>query len=102
MREVLVDVIPRAMAFDQARDGRADLVLVRSDLFGGVPIAQGESVVFERLEVDGDAQRSPELVVAGVAFADAGGGIVDAVGDPKLAQLLAEPADQGHEIGVVR
>lgn len=59
MRKLLVDIIPRPMAFYQALDGSADLFLVGSYLFGRIPISQCESVVFEGLEVNGNAQWSP-------------------------------------------
>src|SRR5579863_8004559 len=41
-----------------------------ADLFGGVAVAHRHGPVLEALEVDGDAQRRPDLVLAPVAATD--------------------------------
>ena len=46
-------------------------------LLPGVTVTNGDGVVFERLMVDGDAERSADLVLSGVEFADASGVVVN-------------------------
>ena len=79
LRKLLIDVIPRSMTVYQAFDGSADLFLVGSYLFRCIPIPQCEGIILEGLEVNGNAQWSPKLVVTGVAFANAGGGVINTV-----------------------
>lgn len=49
------------------------------------------------LEINSDAERCAELVVAAVAFANAGGGIVDAAADSDAAETLRELLEMGLE-----
>ena len=72
------------MTVDNALDRCTNPVLVRSYLLHAVSIAQGESVVFERLEIDSDPQRRSQFVVSRVAFTDRGGRVVDAIRYPQL------------------
>ncbi len=57
-------VRPCLPALDDARDGGANRFLVRSDLLHAIPIAEGECVVFDRLEIHRDAKRRPQFVVS--------------------------------------
>ena len=47
-----------------------------SDLFHGVAVANGDGLIFLSVEINGNAERCTDLVLAAVAFADAAGLIV--------------------------
>src|SRR6476469_2914085 len=88
-------------AADEAA-GEPALDLVEGDalLAHRVALADRHGVVLEGVEVDGDAERSAELVLAVVAAADRAG--VVEVDVPVLAQLGGEVASLGREVGVAR
>ncbi|KAF3806253.1 putative glycine--tRNA ligase [Colletotrichum gloeosporioides] len=94
------DVLPLLGAVNQGLDGGDDGVLVAADLLGRVAVAEGDGVVLDGLEVDGDAEGRAELVVAAVALADGRGRVVHAGGDAELAQLLGDLLDEGLELRV--
>ena len=49
-------------------------------MFAGVPVAEGDGTVFfDGIEVDGDAKRGADLVLAAIAAADCAGGVVEDV-----------------------
>src|SRR3954447_26296859 len=66
---------------DEAVDGHADLL-------GGVAVADGDGLVLDRLEVDGDRQRRSDLFLASVAAPD-GLGVV-------LVHEVPGPQQSGH------
>lgn len=98
--QFLLHIGPRLLPFDNALDRCTDGLLVRSYLLHAIPIAQRKGVVFERLKVDGDTERSAQFVVSRVALADGGGGVVDPARYSQLSQFLAHPPDQWSEVGV--
>lgn len=86
--QFVLDIRPRLLTPDQTLYRFTDCFLVGSDLLGGVPISQSKGVVLDRLEIDGDAQRRPELIVSGIPLAYTCRGVIDPIGDLKLTQLV--------------
>jgi hypothetical protein len=64
LRQTRGNISPLLLSVDQAGDGADDVVKASTDLLCRVAVAQGECVVLDGLEVDGDAEGSTELVVA--------------------------------------
>ena len=60
-------------------DDAFEFVDADADLLHGVAVAQGDGVVFQSLEVDGDAARRADFVLTAVAAADGAGVVVEAV-----------------------
>jgi hypothetical protein len=58
------DVRPLLSAVYETGDGTRNFLQAGADLLCRVTVTQCEGVVFDGLEVDGDAQRCAELVVA--------------------------------------
>lgn len=52
------------MSVHNVLNGITNRVLVRSHLFGAVSIPKGEGVIFQRLEVNGDAERRAKLIIS--------------------------------------
>src|SRR5690606_13300676 len=78
----------------------ADLVEAHPLLLHRVPLADGDRVVLEGVEVDGDAVRRTDLVLAPVAPTDRTG--VVEVDVPQAAQLRGEALGLRGEVGVAR
>ena len=57
--------------------------------------------LLQTVEVNSDAEGDGNLVSAGVALADGAGAVVHLVGDVVHDEVLAEPRDEGGEVGVV-
>lgn len=87
-RQFMFDVRPRLLAPDQTLYRFTDRFLVGSDLLSGVPISQSKGVVLDRLEIDGDAQRRPELIVSGIPLANTCRRVIDSIGDFQLTQIV--------------
>ena len=64
------------LEFDVFFDVSFNLVDRHSDLFHGVAVADGHGVVFLSVEIDGNAERRADFVLAAVAFAAAAGLVV--------------------------
>ena len=62
-RQLLLNIKPRLLSFNNAFDGTTDRILIRSYLLGAVPIAQREGVVIDRLKVDRNPKRRTKFVV---------------------------------------
>lgn len=71
--EPLFNILPALRTIDKSLDSLANFVLTGTDLFRGVAVTQGERVVLDGLEVDGDTERRTELVVSSISLANAGG-----------------------------
>ena len=69
-RQFVLDIRPRLLAPDQTLYRLTDCLLIGSDLLSGVPISQSKGVVLDRLKIDGDAQRRPELIISGIPLAN--------------------------------
>src|SRR6476620_9888196 len=82
--------------------GEVGLDLVERDplLAHRVALAHRDGVVLEGVEVDGDAERGTDLVLAAVAAAD-GAGVVE-LDVPVLAQRRREVLGLGREVRVAR
>ncbi|CDZ92017.1 Predicted transcriptional regulator [Rhodococcus ruber] len=82
--------------------GQVTLDLVEPDalLRHGVALADGDGLVLEGVEVDRDAERGADLVLAAVAAAD-GAGVVE-LDVPVLAQLRGEVLRLGAQIRIAR
>ena len=87
--QFVLDVRPGLLTPDQTLYRLTYCLLIGSDLLSGVPISQGKGIVLDRLEIDGDAQRRPKLIISGVALANTCRRVIDSVGDFKLTQLVA-------------
>ena len=95
--QLRLDVLPVLAAINDALHGGDDGVLVGAHLLAGVAISQGDGRVVDGLEIDGDAQRRAELVVAAVPLADRRGRVVDAARDAELAELRGKLGDERLE-----
>jgi hypothetical protein len=69
-------------------------------LLGAVALAEGDGAVLHRVEINCDSERGAQLVITGIALADARAGGVDAVRDAKFAQTLGDVAGDGDEFGL--
>ena len=69
--ESLLNIPPALLTIDKSLDSLANLVLTGTDLFRGVTVTQGERVVLDGLEVNGDTERRTELVVSSISLANA-------------------------------
>src|ERR671925_2015868 len=77
----------------------AELVDRQPYLLERVPVAQRDRAVFERLAVDGDPPRSPDLVLPPVAASDRAAVVV--LGRQPAAQILVDLAGKlGHAVAV--
>ena len=101
-RQPLGHVLPGLVAIDERLERLKDFVLAGTDLLGGVAVAEGEGLVLDRLEIDGDTERSAQLVVAGITLADTGRRVVHAAGDTQSAQFRGQGLDERFERGVGR
>jgi len=81
-RQLPLDICPCFMPLDNAFDGIADLVLVRSYLFGAIPVSEGVGVVLDGLEVNGDTQGCTELIVPRIPLAYRRRRVINSVRDP--------------------
>lgn len=72
-------MLPRLLTLNKPLNRLTNLILASSDLLRRISIPQCECVVFDGLEVYSDTKRSTQFVVASVAFANAGGGVIDSV-----------------------
>ncbi len=70
-----------------------------ADLGHGVAVADGDGVVVEGVEVDGDAEGCADLVLAAVAASDALGVVVlgEAVDYAGLADEVVDAVGRGNE-----
>lgn len=97
LRQALDDIRPGLVAVGERLESSHDLVLAGTDLLGRVTVTQGDGVVLDGLEVNGDTEGSTQLVVSGVTLSDTGGGVIHTAGDTKLAQLGRQILDQRLE-----
>ena len=56
--------------FQRFFDIGSDLVDVETDLRHGIAVADGDGIIFQRIEVDSDAERCSDLILTAVAFSD--------------------------------
>jgi hypothetical protein len=64
LRQTRSNISPLLLSVDQAGDGADDVVEAGAHLLCRVAVAQGECVILDGLEVDGDAEGRTEFVVA--------------------------------------
>ena len=78
---------------------KAIVLFGNATLFGGVSVAEcNGAVLFDGVEVDGDAERGADFVLAAVAASDGTGRIVKDV--PALLQLLVEAVARSTSSGL--
>ena len=101
LRQPPLHILPRLLAIYNRFNGLTDLILARPNLLRRISISQRHGVILDGLEVNGHTKWCTEFVVASIPLADAGAGVVNAVGDAHAAQLLREAGRRGAEGGVV-
>jgi hypothetical protein len=77
-----LDICPCLLPLDNAFDGVADLVLVRSYLFGAIPVSEGVCIVLDGLKVNSDTQGRTELIIPRIPLAYRRRRVINSVGDP--------------------
>jgi hypothetical protein len=87
LRKTLGNVLPGLLAISERLDSLEDIVLAGTDLLGGVTVAEGEGVVLDGLEVDGDTEGSAQLIVTSVTLTNTGGRVIHTGRDTETAQL---------------
>lgn len=98
--QTLDNIGPSLVFIDEGLDSLQNLILAGTNLLGRVAVAQGDGVVLDGLEVDGDTEGSAQLVVTGVTLANAGRRVIHTAGNTQTAQLHAQVLGQGLEGGV--
>lgn len=100
LRESLEHICPGLLTIYHRFDCLQDLVLTTADLLCGVAVTQCEGVVFDRLEINCDAEWCAQLVITSVPFADTAGRVIHFARNSSAAELQTQSLDEGDK-GIV-
>lgn len=97
LREPLEHIRPSLLTIYHGFDCLQDLVLTAADLLCGVAITQCEGVIFDRLEVNCDAEWCTQLVITSVPFADTARRVIHLAGNSSAAELQTQSLNEGDK-----